>query len=139
MGLNRPAEITTREWAENVNDLKNVIEDVEQHERRLDRHSEKIKELENNTSKLPDQIKDAVSDGMEKVLTRVLEHDAKFQSLETEKLNERLAKAEAEIQERKEKKKYYTRLIIGGVIGCLVTSVLGGVLSFYIAVFLNNR
>lgn len=136
--MDRPVEISVREWAEHVNDVKDHEENIERHEVRLNRHAEKIKQLEANTSELPHAIQKAVADGMEKVLTRVIELDRRFDSLDREKLTMRAIKAEKELEAQAEKKKYYRRIIMQAIIGCFITSIVGGILSFYIAVFLNN-
>jgi len=136
--MNKPVEITNGEWAQVTNNLKNNTREILEHEERLNRHSKEITALKQETSKLPYAIEKAVSAGMEKVLTKVLEHDRKFQSLETQKIEQRAIKAEKELEAQKERKRYYRKIIAQAIIGCFITSIVGGILSFYVAVFLNN-
>ncbi len=136
--MNKPVEITNGEWAQVTNNLQNNTREILEHEERLNRHSKEITALKQETSKLPYAIEKAVSSGMEKVLTKVLEHDRKFQSLETQKIEQRAIKAEKELEAQKERKRYYRKIITQAIIGCFITSVVGGILSFYVAVFLNN-
>lgn len=136
--MNKPVEITNGEWAQVTNNLQNNTREIIEHEDRLNRHSKEINALKQETSKLPYAIEKAVSSGMEKVLTKVLEHDRKFQSLETQKIEQRAIKAEKELEAQKERKRYYRKIITQAVIGCFITSIVGGILSFYVAVFLNN-
>lgn len=136
--MNKPVEITNGEWAQVTNNLQNNTREILEHEERLNRHSKEITALKQETSKLPYAIEKAVSSGMEKVLTKVLEHDRKFQSLETQKIEQRAIKAEKELEAQKERKRYYRKIITQAIIGCFITSIIGGVLSFYVAVFLNN-
>lgn len=136
--MNKPVEITNGEWSQITNNLQNNTREILEHEERLNRHSKEITALKQETSKLPYAIEKAVSAGMEKVLTKVLEHDRKFQSLETQKIEQRAIKAEKELEAQKERKRYYRKIITQAIIGCFITSIVGGVLSFYVAVFLNN-
>ena len=136
--MNKPVKITNSEWAQITNNLQNNTREIIEHEDRLNRHSKEITALKQETSKLPYAIEKAVSAGMEKVLTKVLEHDRKFQSLETQKIEQRAIKAEKELEAQKERKRYYRKIITQAIIGCFITSIVGGVLSFYVAVFLNN-
>lgn len=136
--MNKPVEITNGEWAQVSNNLQNNTREILEHEERLNRHSKEITALQQETSKLPYAIEKAVSAGMEKVLTKVLEHDRKFQSLETQKIEQRAIKAEKELEAQKERKRYYRKIITQAIIGCFITSIVGGILSFYVAVFLNN-
>lgn len=136
--MNKPVEITNGEWSQVSNNLQNNTREILEHEERLNRHSKEITALKQETSKLPYTIEKAVSAGMEKVLTKVLEHDRKFQSLETQKIEQRAIKAEKELEAQKERKRYYRKIITQAIIGCFITSIVGGVLSFYVAVFLNN-
>lgn len=136
--MNKPVEISNGEWAQVSNNLQNNTREILEHEARLNRHSKEITALKQETSKLPYAIEKAVSSGMEKVLTKVLEHDRKFQSLETQKIEQRAIKAEKELEAQKERKRYYRKIITQAIIGCFITSIVGGVLSFYVAVFLNN-
>lgn len=136
--MNKPVEITNGEWAQVTNNLQNNTREIIEHEDRLNRHSKEINALKQETSKLPYAIEKAVASGMEKVLTKVLEHDRKFQSLETQKIEQRAIKAEKELEAQKERKRYYRKIITQAIIGCFITSVVGGILSFYVAVFLNN-
>lgn len=136
--MNKPVEITNGEWAQVTNNLQNNTREIIEHEDRLNRHSKEIDALKQETSKLPYAIEKAVSSGMEKVLTKVLEHDRKFQSLETQKIEQRAIKAEKELEAQKERKRYYRKIITQAIIGCFITSIVGGILSFYVAVFLNN-
>lgn len=136
--MNKPVEITNGEWAQVTNNLQNNTREILEHEDRLNRHSKEINALKQETSKLPYAIEKAVASGMEKVLTKVLEHDRKFQSLETQKIEQRAIKAEKELEAQKERKRYYRKIITQAFIGCFITSIVGGILSFYLAVFLNN-
>lgn len=136
--MNKPVEITNGEWAQVTNNLQNNTREIIEHEDRLNRHSKEINALKQETSKLPYAIEKAVASGMEKVLTKVLEHDRKFQSLETQKIEQRAIKAEKELEAQKERKRYYRKIITQAIIGCFITSIVGGILSFYVAVFLNN-
>lgn len=136
--MNKPVEITNGEWAQVTNNLQNNTREIIEHEDRLNRHSKEINALKQETSKLPYAIEKAVASGMEKVLTKVLEHDRKFQSLETQKIEQRAIKAEKELEAQKERKRYYRKIITQAIIGCFITSIVGGILSFYLAVFLNN-
>ena len=136
--MNKPVEITNGEWSQITNNLQNNTREIIEHEDRLNRHSKEINALKQETSKLPYAIEKAVSAGMEKVLTKVLEHDRKFQSLETQKIEQRAIKAEKELEAQKERKRYYRKIITQAIIGCFITSIVGGVLSFYVALFLNN-
>lgn len=136
--MNKPVEITNGEWSQVTNNLQNNTREILEHEERLNRHSKEITALKQETSKLPYAIEKAVSAGMEKVLTKVLEHDRKFQLLETQKIEQRAIKAEKELEAQKERKRYYRKIITQAIIGCFITSIVGGVLSFYVAVFLNN-
>ena len=136
--MNKPVKITNGEWAQITNNLQNNTREIIEHEDRLNRHSKEITALKQETSKLPYAIEKAVSAGMEKVLTKVLEHDRKFQSLETQKIEQRAIKAEKELEAQKERKRYYRKIITQAIIGCFITSIVGGVLSFYVAIFLNN-
>lgn len=136
--MNKPVEITNGEWLQITNNLQNNTREIIEHEDRLNRHSKEINTLKQETSKLPYTIEKAVASGMEKVLTKVLEHDRKFQSLETEKIEQRAIKAEKELEAQKERKRYYRKIITQAIIGCFITSIVGGVLSFYVALFLNN-
>lgn len=136
--MNKPVEITNGDWAQVTNNLQNNTREILEHEERLNRHSKEITALKQETSKLPYAIEKAVSSGMEKVLTKVLEHDRKFQSLETQKIEQRAIKAEKELEAQKERKRYYRKIITQAIIGCFITSIVGGILSFYVAVFLNN-
>lgn len=136
--MDRPVEISVREWTEHVNDVKDHEEKIEHHDLRLNRHSDRIKKLEESTNELPHAIQKAVSDGMEKVLSKVLELDKQFELFEREKLALRAIKAEKELEAQAEKKKYYRRIIVQTIVGCFITSVVGGILSFYVSVFLNN-
>lgn len=136
--MNKPVEITNGEWSQVTNNLQNNTREIIEHEDRLNRHSKEISALQQETSKLPYAIEKAVSAGMEKVLTKVLEHDRKFQSLETQKIEQRAIKAEKELEAQKERKRYYRKIIVQAIIGCFITSIVGGILSFYVAVFLNN-
>lgn len=136
--MNKPVEITNGEWAQITNNLQNNTREIIEHEDRLNRHSKEINALKQETSKLPYAIEKAVASGMEKVLTKVLEHDRKFQSLETQKIEQRAIKAEKELEAQKERKRYYRKIITQAIIGCFITSIVGGILSFYVAVFLNN-
>lgn len=136
--MNKPVEITNGEWAQVTNNLQNNTREILEHEERLNRHSKEITALKQETSKLPYAIEKAVSSGMEKVLTKVLEHDRKFQSLETQKIEQRAIKAEKELEAQKERKRYYRKIITQAIIGCFITSIVGSILSFYVAVFLNN-
>lgn len=136
--MNKPVEITNGEWSQVTNNLQNNTREILEHEERLNRHSKEISTLKQETSKLPYAIEKAVASGMEKVLTKVLEHDRKFQSLETQKIEQRAIKAEKELEAQKERKRYYRKIITQAIIGCFITSIVGGVLSFYVAVFLNN-
>lgn len=136
--MDQPVKITNGEWSQVTNNLQNNTREILEHEKRLKRHSKEITALKQETSKLPYAIEKAVASGMEKVLTKVLEHDRKFQSIETQKIEERAIKAEKELEMQKERKRHYRKVIAQAVIGCLITSILGGILSFYLAVFLNN-
>lgn len=136
--MNKPVEITNGEWSQVTNNLQNNTREIIEHEDRLNRHSKEINALKQETSKLPYAIEKAVSAGMEKVLTKVLEHDRKFQSLETQKIEQRAIKAEKELEAQKERKRYYRKIITQAIIGCFITSIVGGILSFYVAIFLNN-
>lgn len=136
--MNKPVEITNGEWSQITNNLQNNTREIIEHEDRLNRHSKEINALKQETSKLPYAIEKAVASGMEKVLTKVLEHDRKFQSLETQKIEQRAIKAEKELEAQKERKRYYRKIITQAIIGCFITSIVGGFLSFYVAVFLNN-
>lgn len=136
--MNKPVEITNGEWSQVTNNLQNNTREILEHEERLNRHSKEITALKQETSKLPYAIEKAVSSGMEKVLTKVLEHDRKFQLLETQKIEQRAIKAEKELEAQKERKRYYRKIITQAIIGCFITSIVGGILSFYLAVFLNN-
>lgn len=136
--MDQPVKITNGDWSQVTNNLQNNTREILEHEERLNRHSKEITALKQETSKLPYAIEKAVSSGMEKVLTKVLEHDRKFQSIETQKIEERAIKAEKELEAQKERKQHYRKVITQAVIGCLITSILGGILSFYLAVFLNN-
>lgn len=136
--MNKPVEISNGEWAQVTNNLQNNTREIIEHEDRLNRHSKEISALQQETSKLPYAIEKAVSAGMEKVLTKVLELDRNFQSLEREKIEQRAIKAEKELEAQKERKRYYRKIITQAIIGCFITSIVGGILSFYVAVFLNN-
>lgn len=136
--MDQPVKITNGEWAQVTNNLQNNTREIIEHEDRLNRHSKEINALKQETSKLPYTIEKAVASGMEKVLTKVLEHDRKFQSLETQKIEQRAIKAEKELEAQKERKRYYRKIITQAIIGCFITSIVGGILSFYVAVFLNN-
>lgn len=136
--MNSPVQITNGEWNQTMIALSENTKAVQEHEDRLDNHGERIKKLEDNTKEMPYAIQKAVSDGMEKVLTKVLEHDRKFQAIELEEVKQRAIKAEKELQAQQERKKYYRKVIAQAIIGCFVTSIVGGILSFYVAVFLNN-
>lgn len=136
--MNQPVKITNGDWSQVTNNLQNNTREILEHEERLNRHSKEITALQQETSKLPYAIEKAVSAGMEKVLTKVLEHDRKFQSLETQKIEQRAIKAEKELEAQKERKRYYRKIITQAIIGCFITSIIGGILSFYVAVFLNN-
>lgn len=136
--MDQPVKITNGDWAQVTNNLQNNTREIIEHEDRLNRHSKEINALKQETSKLPYAIEKAVSSGMEKVLTKVLEHDRKFQSLETQKIEQRAIKAEKELEAQKERKRYYRKIITQAIIGCFITSIVGGILSFYVAVFLNN-
>lgn len=136
--MNSPIQISNGEWSQTMTNISNNTKAVQEHEERLDRHGQRIKALEDNTKEMPYAIQKAVSDGMEKVLTKVLEHDRKFQVMELEDVKQRAIKAEKELQAQEERKKYYRKVIVQAIIGCFVTSIVGGILSFYVAVFLNN-
>lgn len=136
--MDQPVKISNGQWAQVTNNLQNNTREILEHEERLKRHSKEITALKQETSKLPYAIEKAVSSGMEKVLTKVLEHDRKFQSLETQKIEQRAIKAEKELEAQKERKRYYRKIITQAIIGCFITSIVGGILSFYVAVFLNN-
>lgn len=136
--MNKPVEITNGEWSQVTNNLQNNTREIIEHEDRLNRHSKEINALKQETSKLPYAIEKAVSAGMEKVLTKVLELDREFQSLEKQKIEQRAIKAEKELEAQKERKRYYRKIITQAIIGCFITSIVGGILSFYLAVFLNN-
>lgn len=136
--MNSPIQISNGEWSQTMTNISNNTRVVQEHEERLDRHGQRIKALEDNTKEMPYAIQKAVSDGMEKVLTKVLEHDRKFQVIELEDVKQRAIKAEKELQAQQERKKYYRKVIAQAIIGCFVTSIVGGILSFYVAVFLNN-
>lgn len=136
--MDQPVKITNGDWAQVTNNLQNNTREIIEHEERLNRHSKEINALKQETTKLPYAIEKAVASGMEKVLTKVLEHDRKFQSLETQKIEQRAIKAEKELEAQKERKRYYRKIITQAIIGCFITSIVGGILSFYVAVFLNN-
>lgn len=136
--MNSRVQITNGEWNQTMLSLAENTKAVQDHEERLDKHSQRIKYLEDNTKEMSYAIQKAVSDGMEKVLTKVLEHDRKFQSIEMQEIEQRAIRAEKELQAQQEIKKYYKKVITQAIIGCLITSIFGGILSFYVAVFLNN-
>ncbi len=132
--LDNPVKLTNREWSEATQQIKQNTDDIVEDRARLNRHSETIKRLERNYLELPMSIEKAVSKGMQEVLNKVMEHEAKFQALETQKLSESLMKAQQELEEVKQRKEHYRKVVFG----CFITSAISGVLSFYIAALLNN-
>lgn len=108
--MNSPVQITNGEWSQTMTNISNNTRVVQEHEERLDRHGERIKALEDNTKEMSYAIQKAVSDGMEKVLTKVLEHDRKFQSIEMQEIEQRAIKAEKELQAQQERKNITEKL-----------------------------
>ena len=102
--MNSPVQISNGEWSQTMTNISNNTRVVQEHEERLDRHGQRIKALEDNTKEMPYAIQKAVSNGMEKVLTKVLEHDRKFQVMELEDVKQRAIKAEKELQAQQERK-----------------------------------
>lgn len=136
--MNSPVTITNGEWNQTQLAIAENTKAANEHEERLDNHGQRLRALEANTNEIPHAIQEAVTNGMKEVLTKVLEHDRKFQSIEYKEFEKRALKAEREIEAQKEKKRYYRKIITQAVIGCFITSIVGGILSFYLAVFLNN-
>lgn len=136
--MNSPVTITNGEWNQTQMAIAENTKATNEHEERLDKHSQRLRALEANTNEIPHAIQEAVTNGMKEVLTKVLEHDRKFQSIEYKEIEKRALKAEREIEAQKEKKRYYRKIITQAIIGCFITSIVGGILSFYLAVFLNN-
>lgn len=131
-------KITNREWTKLTSRVDKVDKQSNANLERLNRHSKRIDELEDNQIKLPISIQKAVENGMAPVLEKVLAHDQKFSNIELNRERERAEIAERVIEESKEKKRWLVRIVIAALIAVFVTSVIGGVISFYIAVFLNN-
>lgn len=136
--MDKIVEITNKEWADLTHQVGENERQLENNTNRLNRHSQRLDELEDEHIRLPLAIQQAVENGMSPVLEKVLAHDNKFATMEIEKERIRAERAESELEDRQERKRWMTRLIISGVIGVLITSVLGGIISFYVAVFLNN-
>lgn len=136
--MEQEVKITNREWTKLTSKVDKVDKQSNANLERLNRHSKRIDELEDNQIKLPISIQKAVENGMAPVLEKVLAHDQKFSNIELNRERERAEIAERVIEESKEKKRWLVRIIIGALIAVFVTSVIGGVISFYIAVFLNN-
>lgn len=134
MWMNNPVQITNGEWNQVTQSLSENTKDIHEQEERLNRHANRIQTLENNTKDVPYAIQKAVSDGMEKVLTKVMEHDQKFHSLEMEKIQERALASEQRLKELSEAKKYYFR----NLIGVLISSGLGGIIGYYVMKILNG-
>lgn len=132
--LDNPVQLTNREWNEATQQIKQNTDDIIEDRARLNRHSETLKRLERNSLEIPMAIEKAVTKGMQEVLNKVMEHEAKFQAMETQKLSESLMKAQQELEEIKQRKAHYRKVIFG----CFITSAISGVLSFYIAALLNN-
>ncbi|EUJ46656.1 hypothetical protein [Paenilisteria rocourtiae] len=136
--MEQEVKITNREWTKLTSRVDKVDKQSNANLERLNRHSKRIDELEDNQIKLPISIQKAVENGMAPVLEKVLAHDQKFSNIELNRERERAEIAERVIEESKEKKRWLVRIVIAALIAVFVTSVIGGVISFYIAVFLNN-
>lgn len=143
--MNQEIKITNEEWRKMLTDVDKQSERLRMHDERLgmhtvrlDRHRKQLDALEDAQLTLPTAIQKAVKDGMAPIFEKVMYHDKQFAMLELEKERKRADDAETAIEEAKERKRWLTRLIIGGFVGVLITSVIGGVISFYVAVLLNN-
>lgn len=134
MELEQEIKLTNREW----NDLSTKVEThdkkIKEHENRLNRHGAKIDTLEANNIALPLTIQEAVQKGMSSAVERLNQHDEKFVSIDLIKERERADKLERKVKEDKERRMFYRRTLVSAVLVAIVS----GIVSFYIAAFLNN-
>lgn len=76
--LEQEVKITNREWTKLTSRVDKVDKQSNANLERLNRHSKRIDELEDNQIKLPISIQKAVENGMAPVLEKVLAHDQKI-------------------------------------------------------------
>lgn len=132
--MEQPVEITRKEWLDLINETYGNGKQIKYHADQLERHSGKIDSIEKQQIALPLSIQQAVENGMAPVLEKVLEHDGKFNEIELRKEREEKEAALARVKSNEDQKKWFYRAIVGA----LVAAVVGGVASFYIALFLSN-
>ncbi|RQW65781.1 hypothetical protein DUK53_14285 [Listeria sp. SHR_NRA_18] len=136
--MEQEVKITNREWTQITNKVEKTEKQSTANLERLNRHSKRLDIIEDAQMTLPLAIQKAVEKGMAPTLEKVIIHDRKFSEIELNRERERAEKAEQIIEESKEKKRWLIRIIIGALIAVFFTSIIGGVISFYVAVFLNN-
>ncbi|MBP1046396.1 hypothetical protein I6N96_08870 [Enterococcus sp. BWM-S5] len=130
--MDKKIEITNKDWTDLTKTVSATEKQANANEERLNRHSKRLDALEDANVGLPLAIQQAVENGMSPVLEKVLNHDNKFASLEIEKERERAERAESELRATAERRQWMTRLIISGVIGVLITSIIGAMIAPYI-------
>lgn len=132
--MEKPIDITGREWSDLSKQVDLNKKQIEFNTQKLVRHSKRLEVIEDEQIKLPLSIQKAVENGMAPVLEKVLIHDNKFSELELNKEKEENERLSTILESHKDSKKWFNRALIG----VLITSIIGGIISFYIAVFLNN-
>ena len=133
-GMNNPIEVTNGDWLEVTHKVEKNTEDVEEHEKRLNRHRDELNDLRKAQIELPLAIQKAVENGLNPVLEKLLSYEKKFTDLEIRRLQEQADRAKAMDDEKKDRNRYFRRTIFGAI----VTAAISGVVGFYVAVFLNN-
>lgn len=128
------APVTFKDWTEASVQIGKNAEKIGEHDNELGRLRKKIEGLQKSNYELPMSIQEAVTKGIQPVLDRVLEYDNKFQQLELQRVQDEKDRLQARLEEQKEREKYFRRTVFTA----FLTSVISGVVGFYISIFLNN-
>lgn len=101
--------------------VENNRRDIGYLKERTDKHSKKINDLEDNHIALPLAIQEAVSKGMAPVLEKLLRHDEEFTNLKIAKEREEKEQVIKQLEEDAERKRWFTRSVLGVVITAIVS------------------
>lgn len=117
--------------------LKNKIEMnsklIDNNTKSLEKYINKLEEAENVYKLLPITLEEAIKKSLTPIMDKLLTYDKKFHELELEKETTKNEYYKRIIEEQKEKKKYFNRMVMS----CIVTSIVSGILSFYLMSILN--
>ena len=113
--------VTQTEFVRLQADVENNKNGISYLKTRTDRHSEKIDNLEDSHIGLPLAMQEAVSKGMAPVLEKLLRHDEEFTNLKIAKEREEKEQVIKQLEEDAERKRWFTRSVLGVVITAIVS------------------